>query len=252
MNSKKRIINKMVIYSMFLAIIFMKIEVYGKYSNEENLDYVIRQINNEIKKENMDESTLKIKNLGIVPFSVSTIGYEIDFSGYKGRSKNIKSSSIENMTSNINLNKTQGEPILFKTKEFNFDTNASILVMKNGVRDKELERILKGEDKLGQKYIKTNESGSIIKVNYPKQMMTYDKYEIIIYMRVTLNDEQKINKYLSNYVYKYKCKNITVQNKAKLRYEISMTTQNETYIYIKNVSTRNEIDVPYRYPPRIY
>ncbi len=234
-----------------LCIGIISVQVIVNGSGNPNLNGILKNIDSRIEEKSKHVRSINIENLGISPFTISVIGYEIDLSTYEKIDNNIKSSRVLNIDTTIDLNMSDGETVKFEIDKFDLVKNGSLLIKRNGVRDIELEKILKGKNELGQPYVRINEDDCIIKIDYPDEMNTYDKYEILIYIITGLLDGETIDKYISKYVKPSRTKRINIENRAEIQYEIGSNGKESFGEYSKEVYNKTEIRVPYKYPPDI-
>ena len=203
-------------------------------------------IGKNITEDSFNTKIVKINECGITPFTVSVVGYKMDFRPYKSADKNIISTSIKKINTIINLNKTVGEPTKFEIDKIDFSKDISVLVKKNTVRSRMLELKLKDE-----KLITIDSNNATIHIEYPKEMYTYDEYEIIIYIRTSLNKGQRVDRYISDYVENKESKIIDIKNTADIEYQVIKEQKVDNYKYLYKVSDKSKVKIPYRYPTRI-
>ena len=114
---------------------------------------------------------------GIVPYSLSKVGYELDLSAFTG------AHSLKSVTSSIDL-----KYISTDYTQFDLTKDSAIMIYKNGIRDTALETTLKGNDPGGNPYITRDATNQKIMISYPISALDATKYKIEFYLSSKLND----------------------------------------------------------------
>lgn len=114
---------------------------------------------------------------GIVPYSLSKVGYELDLSAFTG------AHSLKSVTSSIDLKYSSTD-----YTQFDLTKDSAIMIYKNGIRDTALETTLKGNDPGGNPYITRDATNQKIMISYPISALDATKYKIEFYLSSKLND----------------------------------------------------------------